>query len=97
MHKQSLALHFLELLLAGLACASTEDQLTPKLPLQGNAPFLSSLLVDDGVVVLQVGTKALGFQGDPESVLVHGVRVFRPVAKVVGIESYDGCEHELDG
>lgn len=96
MHKQSLALYFLELLLAGLARASTEDQLAPKLPLEGNAPVLGSLLVDDRVVVLKVGAKSLCLQGDPESVLVHGVSVFRPVAEVVGIESCGGCENKLD-
>jgi hypothetical protein len=95
-YKQSLALHLLELLLAGLARASAEDQLGPKLPLEWDAPVLGSLLVDDGVVVLKVSTQSLGLKSDPKSILMHGVGVFRPVTEVVGIESCDRYKHMLD-
>jgi hypothetical protein len=95
MHKQSLALHLLELLLAGLACAATKDQLASKLPLERDAPVLGGLLVDDRVVVLEVGTKTLGLQGDPKSILVHGVCVFTPVTEVMGVESCNEREHGL--
>jgi hypothetical protein len=85
-HEEPLSVCLLELLLAWLACAATKDQLTPQLPAQWDVPVRSGLLVDDGVVVLQVGAEALGLERDPQSILVHGVGVLRPVAKVVGIE-----------
>ena len=75
----------LELLGARLACAATNDQLSAELPLKRHLPVLLDLLVDNRVVVLQVGTEALGLEGDPEGVLVDGGCVLGPVAKVVGV------------
>lgn len=73
--EQPLAESLLELLLARLTSATTKDKLAPELPLERDAPVLSSLLVNDGVVVLQVGAEALRLEGNPQSVLVHGVGV----------------------
>jgi hypothetical protein len=85
-HEKPLAVCLLELLLASLTRAATKDQLGPELPLEGNIPVLSSLLVDNWVVVLEVSTEALGLKRNPQSVLMHGVGVLRPIAEVVGIE-----------
>jgi hypothetical protein len=85
-HPQPLPKSLLELFLARLARASTKHQLAPQLVGQGDVPVLRRFLVDDGVVVLQVGTETLRLERDPKSVLVHGVGVFGPVAKVVGVE-----------
>lgn len=86
MHEQPLALNLLELLLAGLARTATEYQLAPELPLGRDLPVVRSLLVDDGVVVLQVCAEALGLESDPQSELVHGVGVLAPVAEVVRVQ-----------
>jgi hypothetical protein len=94
--KQPLAESLLELLLARLASAATKDKLRPELPLKRDAPVLSSLLVDDGVVVLQVGAEALSLERNPEGVLVHGVGVLGPVAEVVCVEG-EGLAEILDG
>ena len=86
MHEQPLSLHILELLLTWLASLATEYQLSPELPSKRNVPVLSSLLVNDGVVVLQVRAKALGLERNPESILMHGVGLLAEVAEVVGVE-----------
>jgi hypothetical protein len=94
--KQPLAESLLELLLARLASAATKDKLRPELPLERDVPVISSLLVDDGVVVLQVGAEALGLKRNPERVLVHGVGVLGPVAEVVCVQR-EGLAEVLDG
>jgi hypothetical protein len=86
MHKKPLAVSLLELLLTWLTHTATENQLTPQLPAQWDLPVLCGLLIDDGVVMLQIGAEALSLKRYPQSILVHGVGVLRPVAKVVGIE-----------
>jgi hypothetical protein len=98
-HKQPLAKCLLELLLARLAGTATEDQLAPELPAKRNIPVLGRLLIDDGVVVLKVGAKALCLEGDPEGVLVHGVGVFRPVTEMVSVngESFTEVLDRLGG
>lgn len=85
-NEQPLAKSLLELLLARLASAATKDQLGPELPLERDAPVLSSLLINDGVVVLQVCAEALSLERNPQRVLVHGVGVLGPVTEVVGVE-----------
>jgi hypothetical protein len=84
--KQPLALDLLELLLARLAGTATEDQLAAELPLKGDVPVISSLLVNEGVVVLQVGAEALSLESRPQGELVHGVGVLAPVAEVVCVQ-----------
>ena len=95
MDEQPLAKSLLELLLTRLAGTATKDQLRPQLPLERDAPVLSGLLVDDGVVVLQVGAEALGLERNPQRVLVHGVGVLAPVAEVVGVQG-EGLAQVLD-
>lgn len=88
MHEQPRTMCRLALLLAGFAGAAAKDELGAEFPVDGDFPVLCGLGVDDGVVVLEVCAEAFGFEGDPEGVLVHGVCLIGPVAKVVGI---DGC------
>lgn len=95
-HEQPLAVCVLELLVARLARAATKDQLAPELPLERDVPVLRCLLVDDRVVVLQVGAKALCLEGNPECILVHGVGVLGPVAEVVRVNG-EGLAEVLDG
>jgi hypothetical protein len=95
-HKQPLAVCLLELLLAWLTSTAAEDKLSSQLPVERDVPLLSSLLVDDGVVMLQVGTEALSLERDPQCVLVHGVGVLGPVAEVVSIER-ERLAEVLDG
>jgi hypothetical protein len=96
MDKQPLAMCLLELLLASLTGTATEDQLAPELPVKRDVPVLRSLLVDDGVVVLEISAETLGLKGNPQRVLVHGVGMLGPVAEVVGVERKRFAE-VLDG
>lgn len=56
----------------------TEHELGLQVPCIWGAVQLSELLVDGRVVVLQVGSGALGGQGGPEDELVHAVGVVTP-------------------
>lgn len=85
----------LELLLAGLACTATKYKLGTELPVLRDLPLLLGTLVDNGVVVLEVGTEALGLKCDPCGVLVHGGCVLGPVAEVVCVEG-EGLAKVLD-
>lgn len=84
--EQPLAEGGLEGLLAGLTSASTEDKLGPELPVKRDVPCLSSLLVDDRVVVLEIGPETFSLEGNPEGELVHGVGMLGPVTVVVGVD-----------
>jgi len=95
-HEQPLAVCLLELLLARLTSTATKDQLGPQLPLLGDVPVVGSLLIDDGVIVLEVSAEALSLERDPQSVLVHRVGVLGPVAEVVGVEG-ECLAQVLDG
>jgi len=57
----------------GALCVPTKHELGAEVPLLGDVPLGLCLLVDDGVVVLQVAAAALGLQGGPQHVLVHCV------------------------
>jgi hypothetical protein len=65
MDEKPLAMCLLELLLTRFAGTATEDQLAPELPVKRDIPVLSSLLVDDRVVVLKVSAETLGLKGNP--------------------------------
>lgn len=93
--EEPLALDLLKLLLARLTSPATEDQLAPELPLKRDAPLVCSALINDGVVMLEVGTEALGLQRNPKSVLMHGVGVLGPVAEVVCVRR-EGLAEVLD-
>jgi hypothetical protein len=82
-HPHSGSEGLLELLLHGLASASAKYQLAAQLVSKRNVPVLRRLLIDDGVVVLQVSAEALGLERDPESILVHCVGLIGPVTEVV--------------
>jgi hypothetical protein len=60
------ALNRSEGLLTGLRVGSTEDQLGIQLPRSGDVPGLGDLLIDEGAVVLKVGTEALRLKGSPD-------------------------------
>lgn len=61
----------LKLLVAGLAGAAPKDQLGIQPPGPGQAPGGGDLVVDDRVVVLEVGAEALELEGGPEEQLLH--------------------------
>lgn len=69
-----------------LASAAAEDELGAQGPLLGHLPLGLDLLVDDGVVVLQVGAEALGLETGPQRELVHGRRVLGPDGEVLGVQ-----------
>ena len=83
-------------LLPGALLKTTEDELRLERPLQGDVPNFAGLLVGQGVVVLQVGAEAFGFEGSPGGELVHGGGVLRPVGELVGVLGELGLE-VLDG
>lgn len=60
----------LGLLGAGLAGATAEDELGIELPGGGDLPGLGDLGVDEGVVVLEVGTETLGLESGPDGELL---------------------------
>jgi hypothetical protein len=84
-HKHPL-LQGLKLLLARISHLATKHQLCAELPLERDLVVLLHLLVDDRVVMLKVGTEAFGLKGHPQGVLVHGVGVLGPVAKVMCVD-----------
>lgn len=96
--QKSLALDLLEVLRqAGLLrVADSKDELCVKLPILWQAPLCGDLLVDDGVVVLEVGAEAFGLESGPEDELVHGVGLLCPVAELVGV-GWVGFLLGLDG
>lgn len=55
----------LECFLAGLTNGFTKDELSLETPLEIDVEGGSNLLVDQRIIMLQVGTESLGFQGGP--------------------------------
>ena len=85
-----------ERLLASRSNRCTEDQLGRELPILGDVPCIGDLLVDQRVVVLQVGAKPLLLKSSPDGVLVHSVGVRGPYWEFIGVQ----CElllHAGDG
>ena len=60
----------LGLLGAGLASAAAKDELGVELPGGGDLPGLGDLGVDQGVIVLEVGTETLGLESGPDGELL---------------------------
>lgn len=85
----------LESLLACFSLLATEYQLRNQSPFTGDVPFLAHRLVDEGVIVLQVGAEAERLKGSPEEELMHGVRVLSPLSKVILVCS-KLLRHRLD-
>ena len=93
-------LNRLESLVTGLAGPATKDELGAELPVGGDLPLLGDLGINDGVVVLEVGTETLGLESNPDGELEHGVALGGPdgesfwgdgVSKLVGLfVSVDG-------
>lgn len=71
----------------GILSTSTKDKLSIQGPRLGELPSLSNLIVDEGVVVLQVGTQTISLEGSPDQALVHASRLRGPVGEFIGIES----------
>lgn len=82
----------LELLGTSLAGLATKDKLGIESPVSGNAPGLSNLEVDQGVVVLEVGTQALNLEGSPDEQLLHTQRLNGPGREAVGVDGELGLE-----
>ena len=74
-----------ELLVCGGRSNAAEYELGAQGPAGGDLPLFGHGLVDDGVVVLQVGSDAGGGEGGPHRVLVHGVGMFGPHGEVGGV------------
>lgn len=61
----------LESLLACFSLLATEYQLRNQSPFTGDVPFLAHRLVDEGVIVLQVGAEAERLKGSPDCIYVR--------------------------
>lgn len=95
MHKHT-ALQRLRLLGPSVPRTPPKHQLRPELPVERDVVVFLHLLVDDGVVVLQVCAEAFGLEGNPQRVLVHGGGVLAPVAEVVRVDG-EGFAQGFDG
>lgn len=76
----------LELLGTGLARLATKDKLSIQSPSSGDLPGGSNLLINQRVVVLQVGAQALELQRSPDEQLLHAQRVDSPGREAVGVQ-----------
>lgn len=63
----------------------TEDELRGQDPILAQAPLANDLIIDESIVMLQIGTQTLSLEGEPEQVLVHGIGVLAPLGVLVGI------------
>jgi hypothetical protein len=79
-------LNIYERLLARWRNRCTEYQLCAELPVLRNVPCICDLLVDQWVVVLEVGAKSFLLESSPDSVLVHSVGMTGPEWELVGID-----------
>ena len=85
-----------ETLLSGRCNRSTEDQLCTQFPILRDVPCLCDLLVNQRVIVLQVGAKPFLLEGSPDCVLVHSVGMGGPDGELFGeggellLQAYDG-------
>lgn len=70
-----------------LSNLSTKDELSVQLPISRDAPSLLDLIVNQGVVMLQVSAEAIRLERRPDQVLVHAVGLGRPVGEAVGVRS----------
>lgn len=75
-----------EVLGAGLGGAPADDELGVELPAERDAPLGRHALVDQRVVVLQVGPQALGLERRPHRELQHAVRLARPDRELVRVQ-----------
>lgn len=75
-----------EVLGTGLTSLATKDEHGGQLPVRGDLPLGSDALVDERVVVLQVGAETFGLEGGPDSELQHGGGVGGPGGEAVGVD-----------
>lgn len=95
--QQTLTSNWLKLLgLWRVTSWRTNNQLSLELPISRDSPVLADLLINQWVVVLEVGTETLGLESSPGSELVHGVGLVGPARELVGVEWEAGLE-ALDG
>lgn len=95
----------LEGLLTSLTVPVAKDELGVELPGDRDLPGFGNLLVDDRVVVLEVGTETLGLEGGPEEELLDGVGLVGPDGEAVGVDgelvgkfvNHGGVVEEKDG
>ena len=64
-NEETLTVNRLEGFLAGSACGSTKYELRLQTPFVRDAPLAGDLFVDEGIVVLKVGTEALLLKESP--------------------------------
>lgn len=76
----------IERLLTSGSGRGTEDELGAELPICVDLPLSGDLLVDKGVVVLEVAAESLGLEGGPQHELVHAVAVGGPGWEAVGVD-----------
>ena len=81
-----LLLDGLELLGTRLAGTATDDELRAELPASGDAPSLGNLLVNEGVVMLEVGAETLELERGPDGVLQHSAALGGPGREVVLVD-----------
>lgn len=90
---------------ASLAGTAAEDELGRQLPVGGDFPLGGDALVDEGVVMLEVGAEALGLEGGPGGELQDGGAVLGPGREAVLVEGElllhgaddGGVDEEEDG
>lgn len=75
-----------EILGPGLAGLAAKDKHGRQLPVGGDVPRGGDTLVNKRVVVLQVGTEALGLERGPHGELQHAGRLGGPGGEAVGVE-----------
>jgi hypothetical protein len=75
----------------------TNDHLGPQSPLRRDTPRILDLGIDQGVVMLQIGTDAFERESRPDGVLVHGGRFLRPAGELVGVHGELGLHAFDDG
>ena len=63
----------------------TKHQLCSKLPRRGQPERRRGFLIRNGIVMLEISTKALGLKCSPNGELMHTVGMLRPIAKAIGI------------
>ena len=86
MNNQPLPLNLLERLLPRLSSRRANNHLRAQLPVLAHIPLLLNLLVDQRVVMLEVGAQAFGLKGCPDGVLVHAVGLCGPDGELVGVQ-----------
>ena len=86
-------LHIPKLLLLRPCLRPPQHHLRLQTPRLGHPKFRLDLLIDQGVIMLQVDAKPFGFERGPQHVLVHAVCLLGPAGEFVFV----GFEFFLEG